>query len=115
MKAIVLLSGGLDSCVVLAHALSIGRTCHAISFHYGQRHLCELQSAKKIASHYGVRHQTIHLDPSIFSDTPHASLTDPNVAVEQSIDALRPNTYVPCTWWERGGARELPDPDAKNS
>jgi 7-cyano-7-deazaguanine synthase len=96
MTAIVLLSGGLDSCVVLAHALSLGRTCTALSFHYGQRHLCELQSAQKIAAYYAVEHLIIHIDPSLFSNAALSSLTNPLLPVDTQNNAYHPNTYVPC-------------------
>ncbi len=96
MTAIILLSGGIDSCVVLAHALSKGRSCIALSFHYGQRHLCELDSAQKIASFYGVEHLTLHLDPSLFTFSSSSSLTNSHLAVDTELDAHHPNTYVPC-------------------
>ena len=53
-RAIVLLSGGLDSSTVLAEAVRCGRTCHALSFRYGQRHEFELDAARSIAAHFGV-------------------------------------------------------------
>lgn len=96
MKAIVLLSGGLDSCVVLAHALAIGRSCIALSFHYGQRHLLELQSAEKIATYYEIEHQTIHIDPALFSHCSGSSLINPSLDVAAKDTVLQPNTYVPC-------------------
>jgi 7-cyano-7-deazaguanine synthase len=96
MTAIVLLSGGLDSCVVLGHALSSGRSCSALSFHYGQRHLCELESARKIASYYEIEHITIHLDPSLFSASTASSLTNPHLAIDKKKNSYHPNTYVPC-------------------
>ena len=62
-RAVVLLSGGLDSAVTLAHARSLGLTCHAISFDYGQRHKIELEAARKIASHlHAADHRIIPLD-----------------------------------------------------
>lgn len=53
-KAVVLLSGGLDSATVLAVAKSRGFQCYAMSFDYGQRHECELAAAKKVAASIGV-------------------------------------------------------------
>ncbi len=88
MKAVVLLSGGIDSCVLLAYALSKGHTCTALSYHYGQRHLIELESAKKIASSYGVPHSIVTIDPSLFQSAPSA-LTDPSIPVNQA------SAYVP--------------------
>ena len=96
MKVIVLLSGGIDSCVVLAHALSQGHSCTALSFHYGQRHVCELESAAKIAAYYGVDHRTIRIDPSLFSGPASSSLTNPHLTVDTEQNAHHPNTYVPC-------------------
>ena len=57
-RAVVLLSGGLDSATTLAIARAEGYECHALSFDYGQRHVCELESAKKVAAALGaVQHQ----------------------------------------------------------
>jgi len=57
-RAVVLLSGGLDSATTLAIARAEGYECHALSFDYGQRHVCELESAKKVAAVLGaVQHQ----------------------------------------------------------
>lgn len=53
-RIIVLLSGGLDSSVVLAAALRDGQECSALAFDYGQRHIVELESAETIAEHFGV-------------------------------------------------------------
>ena len=49
-RAVVLLSGGLDSATVLAMAKAAGFACHALSFDYGQRHLCELEAADRVAA-----------------------------------------------------------------
>jgi len=54
MKAVVLLSGGLDSATVLAIAKSEGRLCYALSFAYGQRHGIELAAAQRVAESIGV-------------------------------------------------------------
>lgn len=61
MRYIVILSGGLDSSVLLAHCKDQGVEVEAMSFDYGQRHGKELLSALRIAEHYHVRHQTINL------------------------------------------------------
>lgn len=95
MHSIVLLSGGLDSCVVLAHALSVGRTCIALSFDYGQRHLRELHSARQVAAYYGVEHLTLRLDPLLFSSCP-SSLTNRTMTISCQSDTTQPSTYVPC-------------------
>ncbi|MDP1880962.1 MAG: 7-cyano-7-deazaguanine synthase, partial [Parachlamydiaceae bacterium] len=78
MKAIVLLSGGLDSTVVLAMALEEKKECFALSFDYGQKHHIELISAKKIADHYKIPHQIIKIDPNAFKNSSLTSnLDDP--------------------------------------
>lgn len=61
MKTVVPLSGGLDSATVLAGCIAGGDECLALSFEYGQLHQIELQYAKKLATHYGIRHDTIRL------------------------------------------------------
>lgn len=61
MKAIILLSGGIDSAVVLAYAQNEGRECYAISFDYGQRHRVELEYAAKLAQIYSVPHKVLRL------------------------------------------------------
>jgi len=84
-RAIVLFSGGLDSTTILAWALAKGRECLALTFNYGQRHLIELDAAKKITEHYGVPQHTIVIDPSTFAKS---SLVD-----DSEMNAS--NTYVP--------------------
>lgn len=61
MKVIVLLSGGLDSTVVLSNAINRGHEPVAVSFNYGQTHLKELDAAKAVANFYGVKHSVINL------------------------------------------------------
>jgi 7-cyano-7-deazaguanine synthase len=100
VKAIVLLSGGLDSTVILALALKHTRKCKAISFEYGQRHNIELESAKAIARYYNVAHHIIKLDPSIFGQSSLLSKND-GFIVPKDRDATEisksatPSTYVP--------------------
>jgi 7-cyano-7-deazaguanine synthase len=97
MKAIVLLSGGIDSAVTLALALENGRECYAISFNYGQRHAVELKSAAAIAAHYGVKHKIIHIDPQTFANS--SLVSELEMPTHRSIEEIRNggivNTYVP--------------------
>jgi 7-cyano-7-deazaguanine synthase len=65
MKTVVLLSGGVDSTVVLANRLISGHDCTAVTFDYGQTHVREVQAARDIAKHYAVDHEIISL-PEIF-------------------------------------------------
>lgn len=96
-KAVVLVSGGLDSATTLAIAKDQGYDCYAMSFNYGQRHLVELESAKAVASAMGaIEHKVIHLG---LDDIGGSALTDENIAVpqniEENISAHIPVTYVP--------------------
>lgn len=92
-KAIILFSGGLDSTTCLAIAKSQGFHCYALSFNYGQRHLAELNSAKKIALSFNVPHQIIDLSLSQFGGS---ALTDHSIDVpEYSGKSDIPITYVP--------------------
>jgi 7-cyano-7-deazaguanine synthase len=92
-KAVVLLSGGMDSVTLLALAKQQGHECYALSFRYGQRHSAELVAAEKIAKQQGVEHKTIDLDLSRFGGS---ALTDSKIDVPTSptSDAI-PITYVP--------------------
>ena len=92
-KAVVLVSGGLDSATVLAMARARGYACHALSFDYGQRHHVELQAAARVATALGaVEHKTISLD---LAGIGGSALTDTAIAVpEQAGDGI-PVTYVP--------------------
>jgi len=97
-KAIVLLSGGLDSSTVLAMALEKRYEVIALTFDYGQKHSRELESAKKIASHYAVvDHLIMTLDLGRFTNS---SLTDrlreiPHDRNRSKMASEIPNTYVP--------------------
>jgi 7-cyano-7-deazaguanine synthase len=92
-KAVILLSGGLDSATVLAIAQQRGYRCHAMSFDYGQRHKSELTAAKKIAKTAAV---TQHLILPIALDMIGGSaLTDEQVEVPVHAQTGIPVTYVP--------------------
>ena len=94
VRAVVLLSGGLDSTTVLAKALDEGCEVVALSFRYGQRHSRELDSAKAVAEHYGTRHVVVDIDLSMF----RSALTDPDIDVPEGrkkIGSDIPDTYVP--------------------
>jgi 7-cyano-7-deazaguanine synthase len=92
-KAVVLVSGGLDSATVLAIARRQDYACYALSFDYGQRHRVELQAAARVAALMGaVEHKTMTLD---LAGIGGSALTDPAIAVpEQAGDGI-PVTYVP--------------------
>ncbi len=93
-KAVVLLSGGLDSATTLAIARHQQYECYALSVHYGQRHQSELIAAQKVAQSLGVlKHQTIHIDLAAFGGS---ALTDQSidVPVDHPSDGI-PATYVP--------------------
>ncbi|NIR60849.1 MAG: 7-cyano-7-deazaguanine synthase QueC [Gammaproteobacteria bacterium] len=92
-RAVVLLSGGLDSATTLAVARDQGFACHALSFAYGQRHAAELETAARIARALGaVEHRTIALDLGSMGGS---ALTDPAIAVPESPGTGIPVTYVP--------------------
>ena len=92
-KAIILFSGGLDSTTCLALAKSQGFECYAMSFNYGQKHQIELESAKRIASHYDVTHKIVSLP---LADWGGSALTDNQLEVpEYTGNNEIPMTYVP--------------------
>ncbi|MEA2239210.1 MAG: 7-cyano-7-deazaguanine synthase [Thermoanaerobaculia bacterium] len=94
MKAVVLLSGGLDSATVLAIARSEGRSCHALSFAYGQRHEIELAASRRVAASIGVdEHVVFPMDLRVFGGS---SLTSDVEVPKDVVDAPGiPTTYVP--------------------
>lgn len=94
-KAVVLLSGGLDSATALAIAIAEGFECFALSFRYGQRHGVELDCARTIAQTQGVKeHRIIEIDLAAFGGS---ALTDPSIDVPHETGAADtiPVTYVP--------------------
>jgi 7-cyano-7-deazaguanine synthase len=92
-RAIVLLSGGLDSSTVLAIARARGFDCYALSVHYGQRHGAELDAARQIAAALGAReHRVMGVD---LAGIGGSALTDPGIAVPETQTAGIPVTYVP--------------------
>ncbi len=114
-KTVVLISGGLDSATALAIAKQQGFDCYGLSFDYGQRHVCELESARQVASHGGVvEHKIIRLD---LSQIGGSALTDTSIAVPNAPSEGIPVTYVPARntiflsialgWAEVLGAQDL--------
>jgi 7-cyano-7-deazaguanine synthase len=92
-RAIVLLSGGLDSITVLALAKQQGYACYALSFDYGQRHNAELTAAAQIALDYQVEdHKVIKLGLGSIGGS---ALTDEHIPVPDTLQAGIPVTYVP--------------------
>ena len=92
-KAVVLVSGGLDSTTVLAIARSQGYACYTISFDYGQRHRSELLAAERTATSLGsVEHKVIKLDLRSIGGS---ALTDDAISVPEEETSGIPVTYVP--------------------
>ncbi|MEG4007801.1 7-cyano-7-deazaguanine synthase QueC [Microcoleus sp. Pol11C1] len=98
MKAVILLSGGLDSSTVLYQAKADGCECYAISFDYKQRHRRELESARAIALGAGVKaHQIVNFDLTLWGGS---ALTDNEMAlpIDRTLGEMSqniPTTYVP--------------------
>ncbi len=114
-KAVVLLSGGLDSATCLAIAKSQGFECHCLSLDYHQRHIAELQAAKNVADHLGaIEHKIAQLDLSLFGGS---ALTDNKIDVPEHESEGIPVTYVPArntimlslslAWAEVLGAQDI--------
>lgn len=114
-RAVVLVSGGLDSTTVLASAQAEGYQCYTLTFDYGQRHRAELLAAKKISfASKAVEHKVVSIDLSSIGGS---ALTDESIVVpEQETDGI-PVTYVPARntiflsialgWAEVLGARKI--------
>ena len=97
-KAVILLSGGLDSATALAIARSDGFACHCLSFRYGQRHEFELEAAKRVAKHLGAeQHVIAQIDLRVFGGS--ALTSDIAVPKDRPIAEMSrheiPITYVP--------------------
>jgi 7-cyano-7-deazaguanine synthase len=115
-RAVVLLSGGLDSATVLAMARDAGYACHCLSVDYGQRHRAELTAAARVAGALGAReHRVTVLDLAAFGGS---ALTDARIAVPTAgLTGGIPVTYVPArntillslglAWAEVLGARDI--------
>lgn len=92
-RAVVLLSGGLDSATTLAVAHSQGYACHALSFDYGQRHVAELAAASRLATALeAIEHRVVRLD---LGQLGGSALTDATIAVPEIPSEGIPVTYVP--------------------
>jgi 7-cyano-7-deazaguanine synthase len=114
-RAVVLLSGGLDSATALAIAREQGYACYALSLDYGQRHLAELNAARRVAQSLGVvEHKILPIDLTAIGGS---ALTDPSIAVPEDGGDGIPVTYVPARntiflslalgWAEVLGAHDL--------
>lgn len=114
-RAVVLLSGGLDSATVLAMARHAGYACHTLSVDYGQRHHAELDAAQRVAKGLAaVQHRVINIDLTAFGGS---ALTDSSIAVPETPSAGIPVTYVPArntimlslalAWAEVLGAQDI--------
>jgi 7-cyano-7-deazaguanine synthase len=114
-RAIVLLSGGLDSSTVLAIARARGFECYALSVHYGQRHGSELEAARQVAKALGAKeHRVMGVD---LAGIGGSALTDVDIAVPESPGSGIPVTYVPARntlllslalgWAEVAGAADI--------
>lgn len=95
-RAVVLLSGGLDSTVAATLAKAKGFELHAISFDYGQRHVRELESAKAVAKALGVASHTLMQVP--LATVGGSALTDSRIAVPQGRDERTMATEIPVTY-----------------
>ncbi|WIE49221.1 7-cyano-7-deazaguanine synthase QueC [Pseudomonas sp. GM17] len=114
-RAVILLSGGLDSATVVAIARAEGYRCYTMSFDYGQRHRAELQAAERVAHDLGVvEHKVIGLN---LNGIGGSALTDSSIDVPEAPSEGIPITYVPARntvflslalgWAEVLGARDI--------
>jgi 7-cyano-7-deazaguanine synthase len=96
VKAVILLSGGLDSSTVLYLAKSEGYSCHALSFDYQQRHRRELEAARTIAIASGVSdHQVVSFDLRLWGGS---ALTDERIDLPQHRDLAAMSESIPVTY-----------------
>ncbi|MGD8809090.1 MAG: 7-cyano-7-deazaguanine synthase QueC [Gammaproteobacteria bacterium] len=92
-RAVVLLSGGLDSATALALAIDAGYQCHALSLSYGQKHVAELAAAARVADSLGAAsHRIVELPASMF---PGSALTQASIDIPEHGGDGIPATYVP--------------------
>lgn len=92
-KAVVLLSGGLDSATTLALACAAGHECHCLTVDYGQRHRAEIAAAARVAQAlHAVEHRVVALDLAAFGGS---ALTDLHIPVPEAPTEGIPVTYVP--------------------
>jgi 7-cyano-7-deazaguanine synthase len=95
MKAVCLLSGGLDSATCLAYARRQDLDCYALSFDYGQRHRIELEAARRVSRALGARdHRIAKIDLRVFG---HSALTD-DIDVPKGRDEAAMNREIPVTY-----------------
>jgi len=95
MKAVCLLSGGLDSATCLGHARRSGFECYALTFDYGQRHRVELEAARRVAATLGAKdHRVAKIDLRVFG---HSALTD-EIAVPKGRDEAAMSSGIPITY-----------------
>jgi len=115
-RAVILLSGGLDSATTLAIAQSEGFDCYALSFRYGQRHAAELDAARRVAKSLGAaKHVILDIDLRQFGGS--ALTSDIPVPKDRPLDETIPVTYVPArntiflsfalAWAEVLGAQDI--------
>ena len=92
-KAVILVSGGLDSATVLSMAKNEGYECYALSFDYGQRHSHELLQSKRVSEALGVKqHRIANIDLGVFGGS---ALTDDSISIPDQQEQGIPITYVP--------------------
>ncbi|MEA3225585.1 MAG: 7-cyano-7-deazaguanine synthase QueC [Planctomycetota bacterium] len=95
-RAVILLSGGLDSATTLAMAHDEGFQCYALTFAYGQRHKCEIEAARRVAESLGVtQHRIIGIDLAAFGGS---ALTDSTIDVPKDRTDLDNSTEIPLTY-----------------
>jgi len=114
-RAVVLLSGGVDSTTTLAIAKAQAFACYALSFRYRQRHVIELEAAQRVAKAFGIEHKIVDIDLRAFGGS--ALTADIAVPKDRPVDDTVPVTYVPArntiflsfalAWAEVLGAQDI--------